>query len=58
MADGAIAWATLIFAPMTALDGFQDEGEGEDADMFAKTLGGVAGRRLTYSDLTGKADSS
>jgi len=30
-----------------------NEREGEDADRFAKTLGSVAGRRLTYSELTG-----
>lgn len=28
---------------------------GQDADRFAKTLGAVAGRRLTYDELTGKA---
>ena len=28
--------------------------EGEDKDRFAKTLGSVAGKRLTYDELTGK----
>jgi transposase-like protein len=32
-----------------------NEREGEDKDRFAKTLGSVAGRRLTYEELTGKA---
>jgi hypothetical protein len=32
-----------------------NERVGEDADWFAKTLGAVVGRRLTYSELTGKA---
>jgi hypothetical protein len=36
------------------LDGLQDEREGEDKDKFAKTSGSVAGRRLTYDELTGK----
>ena len=31
-----------------------NEREGEDKDRFAKTLGSVAGRRLTYDELTGK----
>jgi len=31
-----------------------NEREGEDADRFKKALGSVAGRRLTYSELTGK----
>ena len=30
-----------------------NEREGKDADRFGKALGSVAGRRLTYSDLTG-----
>lgn len=30
-----------------------NEREGKDADRFAKTLGSVAGRRLTYSELIG-----
>ena len=30
-----------------------NEREGEDKDRFSKTLGSVAGRRLTYSELTG-----
>ena len=30
-----------------------NEREGEDTDRFVKTLGSVAGRRLTYSELTG-----
>jgi transposase-like protein len=32
-----------------------NEREGEDADRFAETLESVAGRRLTYDELTGKA---
>jgi hypothetical protein len=32
-----------------------NEREGEDKDRFAKTLETVAGRRLTYEELTGKA---
>jgi hypothetical protein len=43
------------------LDGLQDEQalrfndrEDEDKDRFAKTLGSVAGRRITYDELTGK----
>lgn len=31
-----------------------NEREGEDRDRFSKALGSVAGRRLTYSELTGK----
>ena len=31
-----------------------NEREGKDADRFAKTLGNVAGRRVTYDELTGK----
>jgi transposase-like protein len=31
-----------------------NERDGEDADRFAKALGSVAGRRLTYDGLTGK----
>jgi transposase-like protein len=31
-----------------------NEREGEDKDRFAKTLGRVAGRRVTYDELTGK----
>ena len=31
-----------------------NEREGVDGERFQKTLGGVAGRRLTYSELTGK----
>jgi hypothetical protein len=31
-----------------------NEREYEDKDRFAKTLGTVAGRRLTYDELTGK----
>jgi hypothetical protein len=31
--------------------------EGKDADRFAKALGSVAGRRLTYEELTGKAST-
>jgi hypothetical protein len=34
-----------------------NERDGKDADRFAKTLGGVAGRRVTYDELTGKAVS-
>jgi hypothetical protein len=34
-----------------------NEREGKDADRFAKTLGTVAGRRLTYDELTGKTTS-
>src|SRR5215212_8082793 len=34
-----------------------NEREGEDADRFKKALGSVAGRRLTYSELTGKPTS-
>ena len=35
-------------------EGFRfKEGEGKGADRFGKALGSVAGRRLTYSDLTG-----
>ncbi|QIN82738.1 IS1595 family transposase [Rubrobacter tropicus] len=30
--------------------------EGKDADRFAKALGNVAGRRLTYDELTGKTE--
>ncbi len=30
-----------------------NEREGKDADRFGKALGSVAGRRLTYSELTG-----
>jgi hypothetical protein len=32
-----------------------NERDGEDKDRFAKTLGGVAARRLTYDELTGKS---
>jgi ISXO2-like transposase domain len=32
-----------------------NEREDEDKDRFAKTLGQVAGRRLTYDQLTGKS---
>lgn len=32
-----------------------NEREGKDADRFKKALGSVAGRRLTYSELTGNA---
>ena len=35
-----------------------NERDGEDKDRFAKTLGAVAGRRLTYDELTGKTVSS
>jgi hypothetical protein len=49
-------------ALVASLARLQDEGafrfnerEGEDKDRLAKTLGSVAGRRLTYDDLTGKA---
>ncbi|MBA2713412.1 MAG: hypothetical protein H0U55_07660 [Rubrobacteraceae bacterium] len=31
-----------------------NERDGKDADRFAKTLGSVAGRRVTYDELTGK----
>jgi hypothetical protein len=31
-----------------------NERDGEDSDRFAKALGGVAGRRLTYDELRGK----
>ena len=31
-----------------------NERDGKDADRFGKALGSVAGRRLTYSELTGK----
>jgi transposase-like protein len=31
-----------------------NEREGQDADRFKKALGSVTGRRLTYSELTGK----
>ncbi len=33
-----------------------NEREGEDADRFKKALGSVAGRRVTYSELTGRAE--
>jgi hypothetical protein len=46
---------------LMTLDGLQDEQvfrfnerDGEDVDRFAKTLGNVAGRRVTYDELTGK----
>jgi len=35
-----------------------NEREGQDADRFKKALGSVAGRRLTYSELTGKTAQS
>jgi len=35
-----------------------NERDGKDTDRFAKTLGSVAGRRLTYDELTGKAGSA
>jgi hypothetical protein len=35
-----------------------NEREGENKDRFAKTLGNVAGRRLAYDVLTGKAISN
>jgi hypothetical protein len=31
-----------------------NERDGEDKDRFAKALGNVAGRRVTYDELTGK----
>ncbi len=31
-----------------------NERDGEDKDRFAKTLGGVVDRRVTYDELTGK----
>lgn len=34
-----------------------NEREGEDADRFSKALGLVSGRRLTYDELTGKAET-
>lgn len=34
---------------------FNERG-GKDADRFSKTLGSVAGRRLTYDELTGKTN--
>lgn len=34
-----------------------NEREGQDADRFKKALGSVAGRRVTYSELTGKIAS-
>ena len=34
-----------------------NEREGMDADRFKKALGSVAGRRVTYSELTGKITS-
>lgn len=34
-----------------------NEREGKDADRFAKTLGSVSGRRLTYLELTGETAS-
>ncbi len=34
-----------------------NEREGEDSDRFAKTLGSVSGRRLTYSELIGETAS-
>jgi hypothetical protein len=33
-----------------------NEREREDADRFKKALGSVTGRRVTYKELTGKAD--
>lgn len=33
------------------------EREGVDSERFVKTLGSVAGRRLTYSELTGNSAS-
>ena len=33
-----------------------NEREGRDAERFAKALGSVAGRRLTYDELTGNAE--
>jgi transposase-like protein len=36
---------------------FNERG-GEDRDRFAKTLGSVTGRRVTYSELTGKTPLS
>jgi hypothetical protein len=39
---------------LAALDGLQGRREGEDKDRFAKALGNVAGRRVTYDELTGK----
>lgn len=33
------------------------EREGRDADRFGKALGAAAGRRLTYSELTGKVSA-
>lgn len=35
-----------------------NERDGEDNDRFAKALGSVAGRRVTYDELTGKATST
>ncbi len=35
-----------------------NERESEDADRFTKTLGSVAGRRLTYLELTGKHEAN
>ena len=34
-----------------------NECDGQDADRFRKALGSVAGRRLTYDELTGKTVS-
>jgi len=31
-----------------------NERDGEDKDRFAKVLGSIAGRRVTYDELTGK----
>jgi transposase-like protein len=35
-----------------------NEREGEDKDRFAKALGSVAGRRVTYDELTGKTSTA
>jgi hypothetical protein len=40
--------------PVEDISESSDEREGEDKDRFAKTLGSVVGRRLTYDGLTGK----
>ena len=37
--------------------GFNEQRDGEDADRFRKALKSVAGKRVTYSELTGKSAS-
>jgi hypothetical protein len=45
----------ILYEPPKDLSEPRDEREGEDKDRFAKTLRSVAGRRLSYDELTGKA---